>query len=161
MELLNNLGINVKLLIAQIINFLVLLFVLYKFAYGPILKMLNDRTNKIEKGLKDAEASQQKLAEIEAKEKEVLKKAREEAQKIITKAEETAKKSKEEIALEAKAQAGKILADAEKKINEEKNKMLGEVKSEVAQLVVLATEKIIAEKVDSAKDKELIAKAIK
>ena len=56
-ELITKLGIDWKFLIAQIVNFLVLLFVLYKFAYGPILAMLEKRQKKIEKGLKDAEAA--------------------------------------------------------------------------------------------------------
>src|SRR4030042_2105348 len=105
MELLSNLGINGKLLLAQIINFLILLFVLHRFAYKPILKMLNDRTNKIEKGLKEAEESHKKLAEISEKEKEIITKARKDAQEILKKVEDTAKKNKEEIAIEAKNQA--------------------------------------------------------
>ncbi len=160
MELLENLGINWKLLIAQIINFLILLFVLHRFAYKPILKMLDDRTNKIEKGLKDAEETQNKLREITQKEKEILAKARTEAQEILKKTEDMAKKSKEEIAVEAKTQAEKIISDAKASIESEKTKMLREVKSEVAELVVLATEKVIREKIDSAKDRELIEKSI-
>lgn len=161
MELLSNLGINGKLLLAQIVNFLILLFVLYKFAYGPILKMLEERTDKIEKGLKDADESHKKLAEIVQKEKEVMAEARKEAQAIIVKAEEQAKKSKDGIAIEAKAQAEKIMQDTEKKIEEEKNKMLAEVKGEISNLVIIATEKIISQKLDTAKDKELIEKAIR
>lgn len=161
MELLNNLGINVKLLLAQIINFLILLFVLYKFAYGPVLKMLDERTKKIEKGLADADESQKKLSEIVQKEKEVMTEARKEAQKIVAQAEEMAKKNKDEIAVSAKAQAEKIMQDTEKKIEEEKIKMLAELKSEMASLVIMATEKMIAEKIDTAKDKELIEKSIK
>jgi F-type H+-transporting ATPase subunit b len=161
MELLNNLGINGKLLLAQIINFLVLLFVLYKFAYGPVLKILNERTNKIEKGLKDAEDAQKKLAEISEKEKEVLVNTRKQAQEIIAKAEEVAVKNKEEIIVSAKAQSEKILADSEKKIETEKVLMFQEVKKQVAQLVVAATGKIIDEKIDANKDKGLIEKAIK
>lgn len=160
MELLSNLGINGKLLVAQIINFLILLFVLYKFAYGPILKMLEERTKKIEKGLKDADESHKKLAEIVQKEKEVMAEARKEAQAIIVKAEEQAKKSKDEIAVEAKAQAEKIMQDTEKKIEDEKNKMLAEVKGEIAGLVIAATEKLIGEKVDNGKDRELINKIV-
>lgn len=161
MELLNNLGINGKLLLAQIVNFLVLLFVLYKFAYGPVLKVLNERTSKIEKGLKDAEDAQKKLAEISEKEKAVLVKARKQAQEIIAKAEEIAVKNKEEIIVVAKEQSEKILADSAKNIEMEKALMFQEVKKQVAELVVFATNKIISEKVDSDKDRELIEKVIK
>lgn len=161
MELLSNLGINWKLLLAQIINFLILLFVLHRFAYKPILKMLNDRTNKIEKGLKDAEESRKKLAEIAEKEKEIIAKARKDAREILKKVEDTAKKNKEEIAIEAKNQAEKIIINAKASIESEKAKMFREVKAEVTELVVMATEKIIGEKVDAKKDKELIEQAIK
>ena len=160
MELLNNLGINGKLLLAQIINFLVLLFVLYKFAYGPVLKILNERTNKIEKGLKDAEDAQKKLMEITEKERAVLVKARKQAQEIIAKAEEIAVKNKEEIIVTTKAQSEKILSDSAKKIETEKVLMFQEVKKQVSELVIAATGKIIDEKMDSQKDKEIIEKAI-
>ena len=161
MELLNNLGINGKLLLAQIINFLVLLFVLYKFAYGPVLKLLDKRTKKIEKGLKDAEDAHKKLIEITEKERAVLVKARKQAQEIIAKAEEVAVKNKEEIIVTAKAQSEKILADSAKKIETEKVLMFQEVKKQVSELVIAATGKIIDEKIDASKDKELIEKAIK
>jgi len=121
---------------------------------------LNERTGKIEKGLKDAEDAQNKLAEMEKKEKDVLTKAKEEGQKIITAAEVTAQKNKEDLLVETKQQAEKLLTDAGKKIEEEKNKMIGEVRSEVAGLVVMATEKILDEKIDVSKDKELIKKSI-
>jgi F-type H+-transporting ATPase subunit b len=159
-ELVKTFHIDIKLMLAQVVNFSIVLFVLYKFAYGPILKNLNSRTDKIEKGIKDAQEATTKLTEMEKKEKEVLTQAKEESQKIINQAEETARKSKELIATEAKAQSEKILADAQRRIEEEKGKMLAEVKAEIAGLVVLATEKILHEKIDTTKDSELINKAI-
>ena len=161
MELIKTFGIEWKLLIAQLINFFVLFFLLKHYAYKPILKMLEDRKDKIEKGLKDAEASQKKLVEIETKEKAVLTEARKQAQEIIAKAEEVAVKNKEEIIVAAKAQSEKILSDSAKKIETEKALMFQEVKKQVAELVIAATGKIIDEKMDTSKDKELIEKAIK
>ncbi|HCU70413.1 MAG TPA: ATP synthase F0 subunit B [Candidatus Moranbacteria bacterium] len=160
MELLNNLGINGKLLVAQIINFLILLFVLHKFAYGPVVKMLETRTKKIEKGLKDAQESQKKLEEISEKEQAVLVEARKQAQEIIKKSEESAILQAQEIVVSAKKQSQKILETAQKQIEQEKVKILAEVKAEVAGLVVMATEKIINEKLDETKDGELIRKSI-
>ena len=160
-EIINTFHIDWKLIIAQLVNFTIVLFVLYKFAYGPILKMMNERSDKIEKGLKDAEGAQKKLAEIAEKEKEVLVEARKQAQEIVAKAEAVAVKSKDEIIADSKAQAAKILEDAAKKIEQEKNQMLTEVKMQVAELVVAATGKIIDGKIDGEKDRELIEKAIK
>ncbi len=161
MELLNNLGINVKLLIAQIVNFLILLFILYKFAYKPVFKVLDNRTKKIEKGLKDAEEAKNKLVEISEKEKKIVTEAKKEAQIIIKKAEETAIQSAKDIEISAKNQSDKILEEAKVQIEQEKNKAVKEIKSKIAELVIRATEKIIDEKIDQNKDKELIEKAIK
>jgi len=143
------------------VNFAIVLFVLYRFAYKPVLKTLNSRTNKIEKGLEDADAAGKKLSEIIEKEKEVLAVAKKEAREIIKSAEEQAKANAVSIVLEARNQSEKLLVSAKSQIEQEKNKMLAEVKGEIANLVVLATEKIIGEKLDKEKDKELIEKAIK
>jgi F-type H+-transporting ATPase subunit b len=160
-ELINTFHIEWQLILAQLVNFAIVLFVLWKFAYGPILKTLNDRTKKIEKGIKNAEETQKKLQEMTQREKEVLNKARLEAQDIIKKAEDNAKKSAENISVEAKKQTEKMIGDAQKTISQEKTKMISEIKSEIAGLVVSATEKIIGEKLDSSKDKQLIEQAIK
>jgi len=159
-ELLSKLGIDYKLLIAQIVNFLVLLFVLYKFAYGPIVAMLEKRQKKIETGLKEAEAAHKKLAESEEKQKEILRHARTEAKDIVEKAHMQAEKSKSDLAVEAKIQAEKIIADAKAQIEQEKQKTISEIKSEIGGLVVAAAEKIVGEKIDEKKDKEIIEKAI-
>jgi F-type H+-transporting ATPase subunit b len=159
-ELITKLGIDWKLLIAQIINFLVLLFVLYKFAYGPILAMLEKRQKKIEKGLKDADAAHKKLAESEEKQKEILHKARQEAKEIVEKARAQAEKAKVDIAAEAKNEGQKMIADAKEQIEQEKKKTLQEIKSEIGSLVVAAAEKIIDEKMDEKRDREIIEKAI-
>lgn len=159
-ELLSKLGIDWKLLIAQIVNFLILLFILYKFAYGPIVAMLEKRQKKIEQGLKDAEAARRNLEKSEEKQKEILKKARADFKVIVEKAHTQAEKSKSEIAAEAKAQAERILADAKVQIGREKEKTIREIKSEIGGLVIAAAEKVIGERLDEDKDKKLIERAI-
>lgn len=159
--LIGTFHIDYKILIAQIVNFGIVLFVLYKFAYHPLLKVMNDRTSKIEKGLKDAEEAGKKLQQTEEKEKEVLADAKREAQSIIESAEKTAIKNKEELLEEAKKKSEEIVSNTQKQLEEEKRKMIQEIKSEVADLVVAATGKVIDEKMDNKKDKEIIEKAIK
>lgn len=159
-ELLSKLGIDWKLLIAQIVNFLILLFVLYKFTYGPILAILEKRQKKIEKGLADADEARKKLEESQEKQKEILKKARNEAKDIIEKARIQAEKLRSDIAVEAKARSEKIISDAKVEIEREKEKTIAEIKSEIGELVVAATEKIIDEKLDEKRDGELIEKVI-
>ena len=140
-ELLSKLGIDWKFLIAQIVNFLVLLFILYKFAYGPIVAMLEKRQKKIEKGLKDADEAHKKLAESEEKQKEILKHARLEAKDIVEKAHRKAEKSKAEIAVEAKVQAEKIMRAPKPKSSRRKQKTIAEIKSEIGGLVMYGDRK--------------------
>jgi len=159
-ELIKTFHIEAGMLLAQFINFVIVLLVLYKFAYGPVLKLLNERTSKIEKGLADAEASHKKLAEISEKEAAVLVEARKQAQEIIKKAEDAALTQAQGIVTVAKEQTEKMIMTAQRQIEQEKEKILMEVKSEVANLVVLATSKIIHEKLDNEKDRELISMSI-
>jgi F-type H+-transporting ATPase subunit b len=159
-ELISTFHIDWKLIIAQLVNFAIVLFVLKRFAYAPMLKLMNDRSDKIEKGILDAENAGAKLTEIVEKEKAVLVEARKQAQEIVSKAEVVAVKNKEEIVVEAKAQAEKILADSAKKIEQEKNQMLAEVKGQIAELVISATSKIVDMNIDGEKDKDLINKVL-
>jgi F-type H+-transporting ATPase subunit b len=159
-ELIKTFHIELNLLVAQIVNFTIVLVVLYKFAYKPVLKTLNDRTKKIDKGIKDSELAAKKLSEITEKEKEVLTKAKKEAQEIMKKAEIEAKGNANSLMLEARNGSDKILEDAKRQIEQEKEKIIAEAKTEVANLVILATEKIIGEKMDKEKDKELIEKSL-
>lgn len=160
MEALANLGIDWKLFLAQAVNFLVLLFILRRFAYRPMLEFLEKRTERIEKGLKDAEAAGVKLKAIEEEEKKVLSAARVEARNLLQQAEEAAKSRDTHRLAETEEKARKFLAEAESLIQEEKEKMLVEAKREIAETVVLAVEKILREKMDSAKDQELIQKSL-
>lgn len=162
MEIIKALGIdNYQVLIAQFLTFAILLYILYKLAYDPIIKMLDERTAKIDKGIKDAETAVEKLQEIEKQEKEVLNKAKREAQEIITSAEEVAEKNKAEILENTRTEARKVFADTEKAIEEEKKKMREELKKETIELVMVATEKVLKDKIDGDKDKEIIESAVK
>jgi len=156
MEVFAKLGVDWRLLIAQAINFAILFWVLRRFAYRPMLDFLESRSERIDKGLKDAEAARKKLVEIEEKEKQVLTQARNEAHKIIVSAEASAKKRDAERLVETEEKTKRFLEDARVKIEEEKKKILTEAKAEIAEVIVLSVEKILKEKVDGAKDKQLI-----
>jgi F-type H+-transporting ATPase subunit b len=160
MEILAKLGIDWRLLIAQIVNFAILLFVLHRFAYRPMLDLMEKRTRRIEKGLEDAEESRKKLAEAGEKEKEILDRARAEAKALLERAEELGKKNREKALQEAQAEAARLIAVAEKKMEAEKAKLIAEAKAEIAEVVMAATEKILGEKLDADKDKELVRKAL-
>lgn len=156
MEVFAKLGVDWKLLLAQAVNFGILFFVLKHYAYRPMLDFLEKRTERIEQGLKDAEAAQVKLAEMGEKEKGVLITARNEAKAIVAAAEEAAKKRDALRLAETEAKTKKFLEDAQMKIEEEKQRILSEAKQEIAVMVVAGVEQVLKEKVDAAKDKGLI-----
>ena len=160
MEILAKLGIDWKLLIAQGVNFAILFFVLKRYAYKPMLDFLASRTERIEQGIKDADSAKEKLVSVVAEEKAILSQARSEAKQMLVEAEQDAKVRAGEREVEAEAKIKQLLADNDKKLVEEREKMLRDVKSEVVDLVTSSVEKVLLEKIDSAKDKELIERIV-
>lgn len=160
MEILEKLGIDWKLLLAQAVNFLILLWVLRRYAYKPILKALEARTKKIEQGLKDAETSQSKLQSVIEEEKKILVAAREEARNILVEAEASAKKRDALMLEETKEKIDRMIVETDKHLSEKQAKLLREAKEELAETVMLATKKILGEKVDASLDGELIKKSL-
>ncbi len=159
--LIETFHIDWKLLLAQVVNFAIVVAVLYKFAYKPLLKAMNERTGKIEKGLKNAQKAQRQLEEAEKEKEEKLLLVKKEARKILEEAYSQAEKSKAEIMAETQDKALQATEKAKEQIQAEKDKMLQEAKTEIGQLVLAATEKILEEKLDAQKDKELIEKTVK
>lgn len=159
-ELASNLGINWQLFIAQLVNFSILLYVLYRFAYKPVLRMLDERTTKIEKGLADAEASHKKLEKASEREEEILVEAKKHAKEIIDKADVQAQANRDELLLATKEESEHIIAQAQKVAQEQQVKMVHEVKAEIAGLVAQAVEKVINEKITTQKDAQIINDAL-
>lgn len=154
-------GLNLKLFIAQLVNFAIVLFVLWKWVFTPVTNGLKARTDKIEKSLRTAEDIEKDKAEFETWKQDEMGKVRREASEVVTKAKEDALVVKNDIAEQAKQEKANILAQAQKEMVVEKEKVIGEIKLEMANLVVSASEKIIKTKLDGAKDKELISNSIK
>lgn len=160
MDLLKAFGIDYKILIAQLLNFAVLFFVLYKFGYKPIFQFLDDRKKKIEDGVKMAEAAKAKLSEALEDKKVIIVEAKKEAASILVKADELAQKKNAEVIEKIKKEVALISAREKDGILAEKERMLRDVKDEIADLIALALEKITKEKIGTEKDKELIKKVL-
>ena len=159
-DLIHKLGIEWKLLLAQIVNFVILFIVLKKFLYKPLINLMNRRQQKIAEGLEKAKMGEEEFAKIaELKERE-LAKIQKEAEGLIQKAKEIGDKKQQEILKEAEEKTRKIVEEARGRIEIEKEKMLKELRSDIANLVVNATEKVLREKLDEAKEKKLISEAL-
>ncbi len=158
---MSNLGIDPLLLLAQVVNFLLLFFILKKFLYKPVIKILNERQEKIETGLRQTKEIGRERMKLEQRKIEELSRARREAERIMENAKTFGEKIKNEMANEAQKQSEEITNKARLEIIFEKEKAMREVKQEIADLVILASEKILKEKIDGKKDKELIEETIK
>lgn len=155
MDLIKQFGINPVLLAAQAVNFLVLLFILKRLLYKPLLKVLNERREKIEKSLKDASEIEQKLLQIEEDREKILKKAADEARRLIGEAEAETVEIIKEAHLKAASDIENMLADARVQINSEREKMQSEIKSELGVIVVNSLQKVTG-KILNKKDKDSI-----
>lgn len=160
MEALAKMGINSWLLILQAINFLVLLFILHRYAYRPLLAFLDERSLKIQKGIEDAQEAQKMILEASEKQAEVLAQAQREAKKILENADEQAKKRLESAISLAEAQSEKIVADARAQSQQDTVKMLADAKKELSSLVISTVEKVIGQKLDASTDADLIKKLV-
>lgn len=112
MEVLKDFGVNPILLIAQIINFLIILFILKRFMYKPILSIIKKRENEIKKSIIDSEAADKKLEVASEKEKQILQKAQEKGEKIVSDARLEAEEARKKIEEQTKREAQRLLDDA-------------------------------------------------
>lgn len=160
-SLVETFHLDVKLLIAQIINFAIVFAILYFFALKPLMRVMQDRTKKIEKSVDNAKKIEERLASSEEDYNKKMALAKKEANIIINKAGEQAEVKKKEIIIKAKEEVGQIINKQKVEMQAEKAKTLKEIKSEVADLVVASVEKVLEKKVDSKEDKKLIEKIVK
>jgi len=158
---LGALGVDGKAFLIQLITFVLAFFVLYKWAFPPILKMLDERHKKIEDGVNLGEQMKKDQAAFETKVADELSKARAEADMIIAGAEETSKQIVRDAEGKAADKAATIVAEGEARAASEMARARKKLEGEVVALISDATEAIIGEKVDAAKDAQLIDRALK
>ncbi len=161
MEALTKLGINPLLLIAQIVNFLILLWILNRFLYKPILKLFKDRSTKIETGIKTAEDLKRQAAEAEERHRQYLDEAKKEAHRIIEQATKLGDEEKKKIIEMANEEAKKIVERTMQEIAVEKQNIMADIKKEVGEMVVELSASMIKKRMDEKTQRALIEEAIK
>jgi F-type H+-transporting ATPase subunit b len=147
-------------LIAQLVIFLLVLGVLYRLAWGPLLRILNERRARIAQGV---EATQKAIQELEAAERErqaKLEEARREAQTILDRIAKQGEDLRKELEVKAREQAEALIAKARAEIQQEREKAVQDLRSQVADLAVMAAGRIIGESLDAKKHRELIERTI-
>lgn len=160
-EFITHFGIDWKLFLAQIVNFSVILFLLRKFAYQPILKMLEERREGIKKGVQMQELAQKNLKESAETKNRIVQHANIEALAVVNRAEEIARGRQEEVIKETDKKVENIIADARRAIDQEKIKMADDVTAEAQHLVQLAMAKVLGKMPASERDMKLISEALR
>ena len=143
-------------LIAQILNFLVLLAILSKFSYKPLLKAMDDRRNRIINDLDSAEQTRLDAEALKEQYAEQLAGARQEATEIVNKANQIAQNLHDELVEQARVEQEALLANAKERIEQEKQQALLDIRSEVIKLSTLIAGKIVNQKLNSANDQKLV-----
>lgn len=141
--MLKSIGINYTLLAFQIINFAILMWLLKKFLYRPILKLIENRQREINDSLKLKEEIEKKEEELSQEKERMLQEAREESQLLIEKLKKDAGKIKDKIIKEAKKEKDAIIKKAQVQIDAERRKMEAQVEKEAIELAGMMASKVL------------------
>ena len=156
---MEKLGINPGLLIAQLFNVIILVVLLSRFLYQPVLNMLNERTRRVQESLKEAEQVKEQLARANQDYDAKLAQARQEAAAILAQAQERAKLQEQEIVAQARQEADRIRSDAREQSVQERDQLLRDLKNQMAELVTVTASRVLGEELKSNHDK-LIADSL-
>ncbi|MCX6918057.1 MAG: F0F1 ATP synthase subunit B [Verrucomicrobia bacterium] len=160
-KLFGSFGVDGPHLLIQLINFAILAFILYRFAIKPALGQMEERNRLIEKGLADAQAATQRLAEAQKASDAKLNAASDEAAKMLADARNAAKAAVEAAKAEATAAQTEVIAKAKAAIEADRVKMMNEVRGEVSRLVVETAAKVLEQNLDDATRGRLNEAAVK
>lgn len=153
------LGINVKLFLAQLLNFGVLVFVMWKWAYTPLMRKMDERAKKIQDGLDFAKQATEDLNAVAAERTTIIRDARIEGHALLEEASAKAEELRKEKIAQSAVEIDKMVADAKVRIAQEREATVSALTSELGALVALATRKV-ALGTDEKTREALVAKAI-
>jgi F-type H+-transporting ATPase subunit b len=154
------LGINLPLLLAQIINFLLLFGLLYLFAYKPILRMFDERSRRIKESMDETEAIKEQAARAEEDYRKRIEAASREGQEVVARAVRTGEGIRKKAQEEARPEAEALIAKARLEIQRERDEAIDDLHKELTDLTILAAEKVIEKSLDKEAHRELINKVL-
>jgi F-type H+-transporting ATPase subunit b len=157
---LANLGINMPVLLAQIINFIILFGLLYLVAYKPIMRMLDERSRKIKESMEQTERIKQQAEQAEEEAKKRIDAAATEGQEAVARAVKTGEEVKREAQEQAKQEADALIARARSEIQHERDEAIDELRKEFADITVEAAGKVIDRTLDKKAHREIIQKVL-
>lgn len=155
-----DLGINLPVLIAQIVNFTILLVVLRLVAWGPLTKMLEERRVRIAESLSAADQAKAQAAESERQIQDQVEASRREGQALVAQAQEISARIQAEARTQAQADADAMLGRARNEIQLERDQAIADLRKEFADLTIAAAEKVINQSLDRGQHRRLIDEAL-
>ncbi len=161
MEILQLFGVDWKLMLAQIVNFAIVAFILWRFAIKPLMFSMEKRNKEIEQGLKDAEESTKKLAESDREIRKNLQASQAKATEIIMQAKKDAEDEKHAIVEKTKQEVKHLIAKAKEQITNQQEEMVLEAKAELADTVVETIKLVMDNKMHKEVDKKYIDSMLK
>ncbi len=157
---ITDLGINIPVLIGQILSFTFLIVALKLTVYGPVLKMLDERRERIREGLSAADRGREEAVEAERAAQEQIEAARREGQQIVAQAQQIGQRLQEEARQQALTQQEMMLERARSEIALERDSAIAELRREFADLTITAAEKVIGQSLDRTAHQRLIEQAL-
>lgn len=149
-QITDTFGINLPAILAQAVSFSVVAYVLWRFAFKPVLATMDERQQKIEAGLKYTEEMKAKLEATQQESAALIQQAQEKASAIIHETRQSAKEYLDKQTQEAAQKANDLMVKAQQAIELERRKMIAEARAEIASLVVTTTERVLAKKLSDA-----------
>jgi F-type H+-transporting ATPase subunit b len=150
------LGISLSTLLAQIAAFVILLVILYFFAYKPVLKMLDERARKIKESIDEVQKVKDQASQTEEEFRKKMESASKEGQEVISKAMRTGEEARKRAQEEAKQEAQALVEKARVEIQRERSETIGELRQEFADLTIIAAEKVIGKSLDKETHRQII-----
>ncbi len=153
---MDKLGINLGYFLFQVINFIILIILLYAWAYKPVLRMMATRKEKIAQGIEDARVAAEARANAEKEAARIIAEAQAKAAQVVNEASDKAEKAVLEIRAEADADIAKDREGSIVEIEQERDRILGELRGQVAALAIAAAQKLIGENLDEKRQHALL-----
>lgn len=157
MEMFNTLGIDVGMLIAQAINFAILLGVLSWLLYRPVLKVIDERRGRIQKSVDHAKKLEHEVAQMEKERKKRMKEMDDQAKDFLAQTKNQAEGMKKEILDGAKAEVTQLLEKGRKQLEDERRKLVGDLKNTVTSVSVQLASKILEREFSSADQAKVLS----
>jgi len=157
---MEGLGISLPTLLAQIINFVILFGLLYLVAYKPIMRMLDQRSNKVRESMEQTEFIKEQAARAEEEVEERIEAASREGQEVIARAVRTGEEVRQQAQQEARQEAESLIVRARTEIQRERDEAINELRKEFADLTILAAGKVIDRSLDKEAHRQLIDKVL-